>query len=262
MEHVGPFAFAATRFALGALTLLPILLWRKRRDVACNVSTSILKRGLVLGLLLFGGASLQQVGMVYTTAGKGGFITGLYIVIVPLLLAVVWREHVSWNCWLGAGLAVVGLFLLSAQSELQLAPGDGWVLASALVWALHVIAVGRFAPGFDPLLLAVMQYVVCSLFSGLTAVAFEGNTWGGVLMAWLAILYTGLCSIGIGYTLQIVAQRYTAPTHAAIILSLESLFAAVAGWLMLNEVMTTQMAVGAGLMLTGMILAQIVTRET
>jgi drug/metabolite transporter (DMT)-like permease len=266
MAHMGAFAFGATRFALGGLCLLPIIAFQRWRAVdAAPVkggAQSTLRGGLVLGLLLFGGASLQQIGLVHTTAGKGGFITGLYIVIVPLLLALAWRQPITWTCWLGVGLAVAGLFLLSLQAqagegEFQLAPGDGWVLAGAWMWALHVIAVGKLAPGHDPLHLALVQYIVCALLSALAALAVEGNTWGGALIAWQAVLYTGIGSIGLGYTTQVVAQRYTPPTHTALILSLESVFAALAGWLLLGEVMTSRMAAGAGLMLVGIIVAQL-----
>ncbi|MBN1887550.1 MAG: DMT family transporter [Thermoflexales bacterium] len=269
MEHVGAFAFGATRFALGGLCLLPLIAFqytiKKRAMDAAPISRglpSTLRGGFVLGLLLFGGASLQQIGLVHTTAGKGGFITGLYIVIVPLLLALAWRQLVKWTCWLGVGLAVAGLFLLSMQAqarggEFQLAPGDGWVLAGAFMWALHVIAVGKLVPGHEPLQLALVQYIVCALLSALAALAVEGNTWGGVLIAWQAVLYTGIGSIGLGYTTQVVAQRYTPPAHTALILSLESVFAALAGWLLLGEMMTPRMIAGAGLMLVGIIVAQL-----
>ncbi len=261
MGHVGPFTFAAARFALGGLALLPIWAWR-RREKALVVApwARTLRGGMALGLLLFGGASLQQIGLIYTTAGKGGFITGLYIVIVPFLLAMVWRERIEWNCWMGAGLATVGLFLLSVQTGLQLAPGDGWVLLGALAWALHVIAVGHLAPGHDPIILALLQYIVCALLSALAALAAEWGTWGNVLDAWPAVLYTGVCSIGLGYTLQVAAQRHTPATHTAIILSLESVFAALAGWLLLGELLTLRMAAGAGLMLMGIVATQVKMR--
>jgi drug/metabolite transporter (DMT)-like permease len=208
-------------------------------------------------LLLFVAASLQQLGLVWTTAGKAGFITGLYIVIVPLLLALVWREWTTWSSWLAAGLATLGLFLLSVQTGFQLAPGDKWVLLGALVWALHVIAVGQLAPGHDPLRLALIQYAVCSLLSLPAALLLEPGTWPGLLLAVPAVLYAGVLSIGLGYTGQIVAQRHTSPTHAAVILSLESVFAALSGWLALGEALSARQLAGCGLMLGGMLLAQL-----
>ncbi len=260
MEQVGPFAFNATRFTVGALTLIPILGWQRLRAMPRDE----LRRGALLGLLLFTAASLQQIGLIWTTAGKAGFITGLYVVIVPLLLAVVWREWAGWSSWLGAGLATAGLFLLSVratQNDFRLAPGDGWVLGSAVVWALHVIAIGRIAPGRDPLRLALVQFIVCALLSFAASLILEPATWAGLLLAVPAVLYAGIISIGLGYTGQVVAQRHTQSTHAAIILSLESLFAALFGRLMLGEALSPQQSVGCGLMLAGMLLAQIPTKS-
>jgi drug/metabolite transporter (DMT)-like permease len=253
IEHVGPFAFNATRFAVGSLTLIPILGWHRLR----RLSRAELRSGLLLGFLLFVAASLQQFGLVWTTAGKAGFITGLYIVIVPLLLALAWREWAAWSSWLGAGLATMGLFLLSLHTGFHLARGDSWVLLGALVWALHVIAVGQFAPERDPLRLALVQYVVCSLLSLPAALLLEPGTWPGLLLAVPTVLYAGVLSIGLGYTGQIVAQRHTSPTHAAIILSLESVFAALSGWLALGEALSPRQLAGCGLMLAGMLLAQV-----
>lgn len=253
MQHVGPFAFNAVRFAVGSLALTIVLGWQRLRATPGDE----LRGGIFLGLLLFVAASLQQIGMVWTTAGKAGFITGLYIVIVPLLMALVWREWAGWNSWVGAGLGMAGLFFLSVESGLRLAPGDAWVLASAVMWAVHVIAVGQIVPGRDPLRLAFLQFAVCALVSLPTAFVLEPATWDGFLLVIPAVLYAGLISIGLGYTTQVVAQRHTRPTHAAIILSTESVFAALAGWLILGEALSLQQVVGCGLMLSGMLLAQI-----
>jgi drug/metabolite transporter (DMT)-like permease len=260
MEQVGPFAFNAARFALGGLVLLPICVARETRFFGKNlVSSPTLRGGVLLGLLLFGGASAQQVGLVHTDAGRAGFITGLYVVIVPLLLALVWRERVGRSVWLGAGLAMAGLFLLSLNLNLnlRLSPGDGWVLAGAFLWALHVIAIGRITPGRDPLRLALVQYFVCAALSLLAALVLERGTWDGVLLAGPAILYTGILSTGLGYTGQVVAQRRTTPARAAIILSMEAVFAVLFGNLLLGERLTPQQLLGCGLMLAGMLLAQV-----
>lgn len=252
MQHAGPFAFNATRFAVGGLALTIVLGWRRLRATPRDE----LRAGVFLGLVLFGGASLQQIGMVWTTAGKAGFITGLYIVIVPFLMALVWREWAGWNSWLGAGLGAAGLFFLSIEAGLRPAPGDAWVLASAVVWAVHVIAVGQLAPSRDPLRLAFLQFAVCSLLSLSAALILEPGDWGGVRLAVPAVLYAGMVSIGLGYTTQVVAQRHTRPTHAAIILSTESVFAALAGWWILGEALSSQQLFGCALMLSGMLLAQ------
>jgi drug/metabolite transporter (DMT)-like permease len=262
MEQIGPFAFNATRFVLGGLVLLPIYVVETRFFGKNLVSRrGDLCSGVLLGLLLFGGASSQQIGLVHTSAGKAGFITGLYVVIVPLLLALVWREQVGRGVWLGAGLAVAGLFLLSLNLNLNfslnLNPGDGWVLAGAFLWAMHVVAIGRLAPGRDPLRLAMVQYFVCALLSLLAALALERWAWDGVLLAGPAIVYTGVLSTALGYTTQVVAQRHTRPTHAVILLSAEAVFAALFGWLLLGEGLTARQLLGCGLMLAGMLLAQL-----
>lgn len=253
MAQVGPFAFNAARFAVGSLTLIPVL----GRERLRFPSRDELRSGALLGVLLFAAATLQQVGLIWTTAGKAGFITGLYVVIVPLLLALAWGEWAGWTSWLGAGFGAAGLFLLSVEKGFQLAPGDGWVVGSALMWALHVIAIGRVAPGRDPLRLAFLQFATCALLSLPAALALEPGTWGGLLLIVPALLYAGVLSIGLGYTTQVIAQRHTAPTHAAIILSTESVFAALAGWLVLGESLSREQLFGCGLMLTGMLLAQV-----
>jgi drug/metabolite transporter (DMT)-like permease len=263
-EQVGPFIFNAVRFLVGGLVLLPMLVWRRVRGKRSPVSTtpersSPWRGGALLGLILFGGASFQQLGLVTTTAGKGGFITGLYVVIVPLLLALFWRDRIKWSNWVGALLAVAGLFLLSIGigAELELNPGDGWVLLGAFLWAFHVIAMGRIAPGHDPVRLALAQYVVCALLCAVLAIVLEWGKWDGILKAAPAILYAGVLSTGLAYTGQIVGQRHAPPADAAIIMSMEAVFAALSGWLLLGEMLAAWQVVGCGLMLGGMLLAQI-----
>jgi len=255
MNHVGPLTFIATRFVLGCLVLLPIIRWPRLRALPRDE----LAGGALLGTLLFIGAACQQIGLISTTAGKAGFITGLYVVIVPLLSALFWRQRIGWGSWSGAALAVAGLFLLSAPDmagTLVPSVGDLWELAGAFTWALHVIAVGRIAPKRDPLRLALVQYAVCALLSGGFALTLESHTWAGIAPAIPAILYAGIFSTGVAYTGQIVAQRHAPAAHAAIIMSMESPFAALFGWLLLNERLSGVQLLGCGLMSVGMLLAQ------
>ena len=266
MDFVGPLTFNGVRFALGALTLLPLALrGNKNRDTGQDLDNNLSSKQAILGgglagLVLFAGASLQQVGLVYTTAGKAGFITGLYVVIVPIL-GMLWKQWPGWGASTGAVLAAVGLYFLSVTAEFNLAPGDAWELAGAFMWATHVLILGWLSPKVDVLKLACAQYAVCSCLSLLVAGHTETITVHGLGEATIPILYGGVMSVGIAYTLQVVAQKVAPPTHAAIILSLEAVFAALAGWLILGEVLTTRGLFGCGLMLAGMVVSQLLTKH-
>jgi len=260
MDHVGPLTFNGVRFALGTFTLLPLALLTnkgKGGDLHPPLSSKqAILGGVLAGLVLFAGASLQQVGLIYTTAGKAGFITGLYVVIVPLL-GMLWKQWPGWGEFSGAAIAAVGLYFLSVTEEFNLAPGDAWELAGAFMWATHVLILAWLSPRVNVLKLACAQYAVCSCLSLLVAGCTETITAYGLTEARIPILYGGVMSVGIAYTLQVVAQKVAPPTHAAIILSLEAVFAALAGWLILGELLTTRGLFGCGLMLAGMIVAQL-----
>lgn len=256
IEHLGPFGFNACRFLLGALSLLPLLLFirsEKHHD-------RVLIPGLLAGLVLFAGASFQQAGLVYTGAGNAGFITGLYIIFVPILGLLV-SQVTNLNTWLGSVLAVLGLYLLSFSDLKSINPGDLLVLCGALCWAIHVLLIAKVARKVDNLKLAISQFLVCAGLSAITALAIEKQsfTLDNALLSWAPIAYAGLISVGIAYTLQIVAQKHAPPAHAAIIMSLEAVAAAIGGWLILDESFTQAALLGCGLMLAGMILSQLPT---
>jgi drug/metabolite transporter (DMT)-like permease len=260
MAHVGPFTFNAVRFGLGCLVLLPWLGRFRRRALAAApraISRTDLLRGLLSGVVLFGGASLQQAGIVFTTAGKAGFITGLYVLIVPLL-GLLWGHRPGTGTWLGAVLATVGLYFLSVTGDLRVARGDLLVLLGAVFWAVHVLVVAWILRrGTEALTLAVLQFAVCSLLSGATALVVEEIAWTGIRGAALPILYSGILSVGIAYTLQIFGQKHAPPAHAAIILSLEAVFAALGGWWLLQEVLSARDLLGCALMLGGILVSQV-----
>ena len=222
MAHTGPFTFNAVRFALGALTVLPFLR-AGRREAPPLPAPSLLRAGAAAGTALFLAVSLQQTGIVSTTAGKAGFITGLYVVIVPLLGLFLGRRA-GRGTWVGGLLAVAGFYLLSVRSGLRLAPGDGLVLAGALFWAVHVLIVDRVVRRTCALRLAFQQFVLCAVLSAAAALAFEKVETAGIRAAALPIFYGGVLSVGVAFTLQVVAQRSATPAHAALLLSLETVF--------------------------------------
>lgn len=275
MQHVGPLTFNGVRFALGAASLLPFMIWSSRRragptaaavpEIHAALLARIWPRGrtrstlagsVLAGLVLFGGATLQQYGVVTTTAGKAGFITGLYVIIVPVLGLLV-RQRVPLGTWIGAGVAVVGLYLLSVRADLSIERGDLLCLVGAFFWALHLQVVGWLARRCDPVQIACGQFVVCAVLSLSAALVAETIIWSDLQAATWPILYTGLLSVGVAYTLQAVAQRRVPPAHAAIILSLETVFAVLGGWLVLGETLPPRGLLGCGLMLAGMVLSQL-----
>jgi len=257
MSHMGPFTFNGIRFSLGALTLIPFLLWSRKRskDKSAFSRKTDWVPILLTGLALFAGASLQQVGLVGTTAGKAGFITGLYVILVPLL-ALLWGERTHPAHWAGALLAVVGLYLLSVRGSWEVSPYDLVVLAGAFMWAVHVHLIARYSPRVGPVRLAFAQFTICGLLSLGVAFLFEPIALSGITDGIWTILYGSFLSVGLAYTLQVVAQRTVNPSHAVIIMSLEGAFAALGGWLILNEVLAPRDLAGAGLMLAGMLISQ------
>ena len=262
MDHVGPFLFNGIRFALGCLVLLFFIFIDGNRTAApvpgaqAAPAKTPAGGGILAGLLLFGGASFQQVGIVYTTAGKAGFITGLYVIIVPFL-GLFWRQHTTLGTWMGAILAAVGMYFLSISEQFTIAYGDFLVLLSAFFFAAHVLVIGWLSPKMNSYRLAFMQYAACSLLSLIMAAVCEDIQLVGIIRAAVPILYGGVMSVGIAYTLQVIGQKKAHPAHAAILLSLESVFAALGGWVMLNEIMAPRQLAGCTLMLAGMLISQL-----
>jgi len=262
MEFVGPFTFNAVRFTLGGISLIPLLLINKKRKfqnknfLTLSSDKILLRGGIIAGIILFLGASFQQGGIVYTTAGKAGFITGLYIILVPIL-GIMFKQKTSAAIWLGAVIALAGLYFLSVQENFSIGLGDLLVLASAFFWGFHVLVISRFSPKTDPIQLAFFQFMLCAFFSLIASLVIETTTLQNIFDASVPILYAGVVSVGIAFTLQVVAQRDAHPSHAAIIMSLEAVFALIGGWIVLDEIIPLRGLIGCGLMLTGMIISQI-----
>ena len=257
MASMGPFTFNAIRFILGALALLPVakIQGRKREQGISNTKKQFRFPILLTGLVLFGGASLQQIGLVGTTAGKAGFITGLYVIIVPLL-ALFWGSRTHPAHWIGALMAVGGLYLLSVTAGFSVSSYDLVVLAGAFVWAVHVHLIDRYSARVGPIRLSIFQFAICGVLSAIAALIFEDTSISGIYDGILPILYGGFLSVGLAYTLQVVAQRDANPSHAVIIMSLEGAFAAIGGWLVLDEVLTQRDLFGSALILGGMLVSQ------
>ena len=273
MEYIGPHTFNGIRFLIGSAVLVPLAIWLSRRVTHQPLSSvastdapqgrapkqggsGLVWGGLIAGAVLFVGATLQQVGIVYTTAGKAGFITSLYIVLVPIM-GIALKQKAGLGIWLGALLALYGLYLLSIKSDFTLEYGDFLMLIGAFFWAAHVLVIGWLAPKYDPLKLSIIQFFVCGLLSMIVALITETIIWADVMLAMNSILYAAIMSTGIAYTLQVVAQQDAKASHAAIILSGEAIFAVLAGWLVLGEVLTIRGMIGCSLIMAGMLVSQL-----
>jgi drug/metabolite transporter (DMT)-like permease len=245
------YLFNGARYILAGLVVLPFV----KRDTASSIPREGYKWIFIAGFLLFLAAALQQAGMQYTTAGNAGFITSLYVVLVPVVLFFGWRERPHWLSILAVGLAGTGAFLLSTGGRLEVQRGDALELAGALFWAAHVVVLGKFASRFEPMSFSVGQLLVCGILNLILGLFMERP-----VLAWTlagAAVYTAVMSLGLCYTLQVWAQRHTPPADAALILSLESVFAVIAGWALLDERLAGIQVVGCILIFLAVGLSQV-----
>lgn len=255
MAYIGPLAFNAIRFALGTLSLLPVFLAMRSRMPTPDRKTLIVGSALT-GVILFCAAFLQQIGMVYTTAGKAGFITGLYVILVPILGLGLGHRTGRWT-WLGAVGAMIGLYLLTVTEAFTIEQGDLYVMVGAFFWAVHLHLIAAYAPRIGAIRLALIQFIICSAISFVAMMIFETTRPESVLDAALPIFYAGVLSVGVAYTLQVIGQTDAPPAQAAIILSLETVFAVIGGWLILSETLAVRGLIGCALMFAGMIVSQL-----
>jgi len=257
MEFIGPFTFNGIRFLLGSASLVPLIFWMRFKLKSPSAKQkNVLKGGLLAGVVLFIGASLQQAGMVYTTAGKAGFITGFYIILVPIIGLFI-GQHITRILWMGAFIALAGLYMLTIDGPFVLQNGDLLILLSSFFWAIHVQLINKLVDTHAALPLSAFQFAVCGFLSLTTASVFETITLETILQATWPLLYGGLMSVGIAYTMQVVAQQHVHPAYASIILSFETVFAVVGGWLLLNEMLSLRNLAGCVLMLAGMVMVQV-----
>ena len=259
MEGLGPYTYAAARFALGVLFIGALwFLYRDKRAAQRRAGTfrSGFRAGIPVGLAMFVGVTLQQVALLYTTAGKTAFITTLYIVLVPLA-AVLLGQRVRAVQWSGAILAFAGVYFLSAYGERSINTGDLLVLICSFFWMAQILLIDRYARAVDAIELCFMQMIVCTVGSAALAAIYESFAWSDLWSAAVPILYAGLFSCGVAYTCQILGQAYVEPTQAAILMSTEAIFAAVAGWIILGETMSGVQMMGCALLLGGALMAQV-----
>ena len=259
MEGLGPYTYAAARFALGVLFIGALwFLYRDKRAEQRRAGTfrSGFRAGIPVGLAMFVGVTLQQVALLYTTAGKTAFITTVYIVLVPLA-AVLLGQRVRAVQWGGAVLAFAGVYFLSAHGETTINTGDLLVLVCSFFWMAQILLIDRYARAVDAIELCFMQMIVCTIGSAVLAAIYESFAWSDIWSAAVPILYAGLFSCGVAYTCQILGQAYVEPTQAAILMSTEAIFAAVAGWIVLGETMSGVQLLGCALLLGGALMAQV-----
>ena len=268
MDHIGAYTFIASRFLLGGLALLPVIMVADRvrpeiRDLAPTQKKQLrklsIKGGIVCGCILFISSSLQQVGIIYTTTAKAGFVTALYIIFVPFI-GIFIRRKIHIMTWVCALIAVVGFYLLCIHEGFSINYGDLLMLFCAICFACHITAVDYFNfSGVDGIRLSCTQFFTCCVL-GIIMVLIKERDIFSLAALWdakVAILYTGICSSGIAYTLQILGQKHTEPATASLLMSMESVFAALAGWLFLHQILTLRELCGCFLVFVAVLIAQL-----
>ena len=264
MDYIGPFTFQTLRCLLAVLFLIPAAAVLERtswRQYAAKwLDKKLWLAGTLCGLALFAATTLQQVGLVYTDAGKAGFLTAMYIVLVPFI-GLFLKRRLPMASWLSIAVAVVGLYLLSNIGASIPNPGDMMMVGCALAFAVQITFVDRFAAHCDALRLNCIQSLVVTVLSAVCMFATESPEWRGIAACVLPISYAGVLSLGVAYSLQIIGQRHVEPTTASLFMSLESVFAALSGWLLLNEQMTPRELTGCLLIFLSVIITQIPAKK-
>ena len=268
MEHVGPFTFNGVRCLVGAVALLPVIFFfdrkkkkektgqEEKKERGIGTKKDLVMGGLLCGGFLFLASSLQQIGIQYTTTGKAGFVTAFYIVIVPVL-GIFLHKKISGNVWIAVALALVGLYFLCMTESFTIGKGDIYIFACAFVFSIQILMVDHFAPKVDGVKLSCLEFLVSGLLSLFFMFGLERPTLSGILAAGIPILYAGVLSCGVAYTFQILGQRDSNPAIASLIMSLESTFSVLAGWLLLHETLSTREAIGCIFMFVAILLAQL-----
>ena len=261
MDLVGPFTFQCMRSILGTLALLPVAaVFRDKQNPRLRTPAGRRDQrvcGLICGVSFFVAGSFQQIGLCYTSPGKAGFITALYIVLVPLA-GIFFGKRAGWHVWAGVLLALAGLYLLCVTEGFSIQLGDLLVFFSSFAFAVQILAIDHYSGRVDGIKLSCTQFAINALLSGMGMRVFETPSLSAILACWLPICYTGILSGGLAYTLQIIGQRYTGPIIASLLLSLESVFSVLFGWLLLNQALSGRELLGCALMFAAILLAQVV----
>lgn len=257
MDYIGPFTFNGIRMLLGAAVLLPFLLKRRTGTPASGAQRKVLLRGGILcGIALFVGSTLQQIGIVDTSAGKAGFITAMYVVLVPVMGVFVGHKQ-PWMVWLGVALSAVGMYFLCVHESLSLNQGDAMVLAGAVGFSVHILLIDHYSAHVDGVKLSCLQFFVAGVLGLVCMFLFETPQISQIFAAWLPLVYAGVFSCGVAYTLQILGQRDTDPTLASMILCLEAVFSVIFSWFLLGERLSAREIFGCVLIFAAILLAQL-----
>ena len=261
MDKIGPLTFNATRFFVGFLSIVPFALLIEKKKISLEINknkTLFFKLLFWIGLFLFLGTFLQQAALLYTDVANAAFFTIFYVPMVPIILFFIYSKSIHWSIWPSVVFCVFGVYLLSDFSDATIRLGDGLVILCALFWALHIIFIGNFAKSFNlPLFFGAMQALIVSFFSFIFAIFFETITFANILNESISIIYAGVLSGGIAFTLQIYAQKNISPAPAGIIFSLEGVFATIAAWIILNQVLGLNNIIGCVLILSAVLFSQL-----
>lgn len=267
MDYLEPFTFNGVRCLIGAIALLPCIWFfnrgkeKENKINDENAKRDLIKGGIACGILLFAASSLQQIGLVYTAAGKAGFITAFYIVLVPVF-GIFLHKKIGWKVWTAVAIALAGLYFLCIPEAFTIGVGDIYVLLCALIFSVHILVVDHYAPKVDGVKLSCIQFLVAGIVSIPFMLILESPKMGNMMTSWFPLIYAGVFSCGIAYTLQILGQKNVNPAIASLILSLESCFSVLSGWVILGERLSARETIGCIMMFAAIILAQIPDKKS
>lgn len=260
MDYMGPLSFNGARFLMGSIVLLPLVYFRRKQNKKAGILPAYTKTtiigGVCCGLALCAAALMQQFGILYTTVGKAGFITTLYIILVPIF-GIFLKKKIPAMVWVGAVIAAFGMYLLCMNGSFSLGKGDTFVFICAILFAVHILVIDYFSPKADGVELSCIQFFIAGVIASILAFLFEEPTIGGFIAGIIPLAYAGIMSSGVAYTLQIIGQKNMDPTIASLILSLESVVSMLAGWVLLGQALSGRELAGCGLVFLAVILVQL-----